>query len=48
MTAARTWRTRWAPCRDHRLCRRLFMRALTRLLTMDSAPELAIRNPALP
>ena len=47
MTAARTWRTRWAPSGDHRICRRLFIRALTRLLTTDSAPELAIRNPAL-
>ena len=32
---------------DHRICRCLFMRALMRLLTIDSAPELAIRDPAL-
>ena len=40
-------RTPWAPSGDHRICWRLFMRALTRLLTTDSAPELAIRKPAL-
>jgi hypothetical protein len=39
ITAARTCRTRCAPRGDQRICCRLFMRALTRLFTTDSAPE---------
>src|SRR5215212_136141 len=45
-TAALTWSTRWAPRGDQRICLRLFMRALTRWLTVPSAREVEIGLPA--
>ena len=45
-TAALTWRTRWAPRGDQRICWRLFMRALTSWLTVPSAREVEIGLPA--
>lgn len=36
----------WSPHGDQRICRRLFMRALTRWLTVPSARELEIGLPA--
>src|SRR3954449_2451108 len=44
-TAALTWSTRWAPRGDQRICPRLFMRALTRLLTVPSARDVEIGFP---
>ena len=45
-TVALTWSTRWAPRGDQRICPRLFMRALTRLLTVLSARDVEIGLPA--
>src|SRR5215210_4851040 len=45
-TAALTWSTRCAPRGDQRICLRLFMRALTRWLTVPSAREVEIGLPA--
>src|SRR4051794_27923501 len=46
-TAALTWSTRCAPRGDQRICLRLFMRALTRWLTVPSAREVEIGLPVL-
>ena len=45
-TVALTWSTRWAPRGDQRIYPRLFMRALTRLLTVLSARDVEIGLPA--